>query len=326
MQELILFSEAALRRNYQDLSFCPQNNLVDLALSRSRSMNVLGDLFSDAILMDAKEQGEQMLPFLQTALLPAKISQLDQAALFVDEASGFSAVINMDEHLVLRQTAQTEDLQQQVADVRKREAQLLGKGLQFAKDPNFGYLSYRPILAGSGLYVSLVMHLPMLHFLKQMRPLTEGLKEKGCVVKPFVPAGSRNLARLYVLSNAASQDLSDEEILRQLHAGMEMLADKEQAIRDKALAQKDQGTVADQAWRAYGVLKYARRLTEQDLLTHWNSLRIGVIGGILPLALSTVDALLHYANDAAFKQEGETTNHYVFRRAEAVRRTLAGGS
>lgn len=326
MQDLVLFSDAALRRNYQDLSFCPQNNLVDLALSRSRSLNALSGLFPEARLIDFKEQGGQPLPYFQTALMPPKNSQLEQAALLLDEASGFSAALNMDEHLVLRQTAQKLEVQELVSSVRQVEAQLTAAGLQFAKSPRFGYLSYRPILAGSGLYVSLVMHLPMLHFLKQMRPLTEGLKEKGCVIKPFVPGGNRNPARLYILTNASSQGLRDEEIIGQLLAGMEMLADKEQAIRDKALAQRDQGTLADQAWRAYGILKYARRLTEQDVLTHWNSLRIGVLGGILPYSLDTVDELLQYASDAAFIKEGEKTNNYVFRRAEAVRRALAGGS
>lgn len=326
MQNQVLLKVAALRRNYQDLSFPPQNNLVDLALSRSRSLQALTALFPNARLMDAKEPGAGQLPFLQSALLPQEVDQLSQAALFVDDTSGFSATLNMDEHLVLRQTGHEEDISALVSSLRKTETKLVERGLAFAHSPKFGYLSFRPVLAGSGLYISLVMHLPMLHFLKQMRPLTEGLKDKGCVVTPFAPTSGRNPARLYVLSNAASQGKDDEDIIRQVLSGMEMLADKEQAIREKALAQKEQGTVADQAWRAYGILKYARRLTEHDLLSQWNSLRIGVLGGILPLELSTVDHLLHYANDAAFDMEGSGANDFVFRRAEAVRRTLAGGT
>ncbi len=326
MHSHVLLSHAALRRNYQDLSFCPQNNLVDLALSRSRSVQALTALFSDANLSDAKEPGASQLPFLQSALLPQEISQLSQAALFVDDASGFSATLNMDEHLVLRQTGRDAPVSALVSSLRETEEKFTKSGLSFAQDARFGYLSYRPVLAGSGLYISLIMHLPMLHFLKQMRPLTEGLKEKGCVVVPLAPTSGRNPARLYVLSNAGSHGKSDEDIINQVLSGMEMLADKEQAIREKALAQKEQGTVADQAWRAYGVLKYARRLTEHDLLTQWNSLRIGVMGEILPLKLSRVDDLLHFANDAAFYQEGSKANDFVFRRAEAVRRVLAGGT
>lgn len=324
MFDHVLYTEASLRRNYQDLSFCPQNNLVDLALSRSRSVKALAALLPDARLTDAREPDAKQPGFFRSAFLPSEAGNLEQAALLVDEASGLSASINMDEHLVLRSGARTGNVQGLIDAVRGMEERLTSDGLVFAKDKQFGYLSYRPTLAGSGLTISLLLHLPMLHFLKQMRPLTESLREKGCMIRPMAPG--RNPARLYVLFNASSQGLSDEAILTKVLSCLAMLADKEQAIRKKALDQKENGTVADQAWKSYGVLKYARRLSENEVLTHWNSLRIGVMGGAVPLSLDVVDDLLTYANDAPFKQEGAASNDFIFRRAQAVRRTLAGGT
>ncbi|NLX82957.1 MAG: hypothetical protein GXZ04_03980 [Clostridiales bacterium] len=325
MRDSVLFAEVSLRRNYQDLTFCPQNNREDLAQSYHRSITALGKIYPDYHLFDDKALTDDELPFESTVFLPPAYDQLVQTALFVDKASGFSAAINMDEHLVLKQSGSQRDLAAQVTVLRKTEAALSQEGHPFAFDEQYGFLSYRPVLAGSGLHVRLVLHLPMLHFLKQLRPITEALKAKGCGITPLTTKGGRNPARLYILSNNSSFKLSDDQIVSQVLACAEMLADKEAAILGKALAQNEQSTIADQVWRAYGLLKYARRLTASDFLIHWNSLRIGAQEGIVPLTTTQADGLMRFANDYAFQTEGADPKTFVFRRADAVRRVLSGG-
>lgn len=325
MRDSVLFSEVSLRRNYQDLTFCPQDDAEDLSQSYHRSIAALARIHPDYRVFDGQALGEEGLPFGHTIFLPPKGDQLTKAALFTDNTSSFSAAINMDEHLVLRRTGKPDELPAMILALRETEAALAKAGQPFAHDAQYGYLSYRPALAGSGLHVRLVMHLPMLHFLKQLRPITEALKAKGCAIMPAAAKGGRNPARLYTLTNISSFNLSDEQIVSQVLSCAELLADKESAILNKALALGEQSTVADQVWRAYGLLKYARRLSAADLLIHWNSLRIGARAGMLPLDITQADSLLQYANDDAFQMEGADPKTYVFLRADAVRSALSGG-
>ena len=325
MQDSVLVSEVSLRRNYQDLRFCPQDDQEDLEESRRRSLNKLQAIYSDSITLDAQSMGRQGIPYLQEVLLPANFRRLAQAALLSDESLAVSAAINMDEHLVVKAQGKPGEIPELIQTVREMEEGFTENKRPFAYDSKYGYLSYRPVLAGSGLHINLVLFLPMLHFLKQIPALSETLKEQGCILKPLSLLDGRNPARLYALSNASSLMMEDRQIQSNVVQSAQMVVTREQSLQDKAMSKSSQSSILDQIWRSYGILKYARRLSITDFLTHWSNLRMGIQGGILPLSLSQADEMLAFANDHVFLKEGAEPNTFVFRRAEKVRRALSGG-
>lgn len=325
MLDDVLLAEVILRRNYKDLQFCPQDQQEDMAQSRSRSLSKATSLLPESVTYDANGLLKGNLPYLQELLLPSDFRRLNEAALVVSDARQQALAINMDEHLVLKSWGDGEKVDDLIAKTRQSESALRDEVHPFAHNAQFGYLSYRPMLAGSGLHVSLILHLPMLHFLKQIRPLTESLNEKGCTLKSLSLMDGRNPAKLFLLSNQTSRNKSDEDIKQAVLDCAQQIIAKERMLREKALSNNGQSTVADQVWRSYGILSYARRLSSTDFLTHWSSLRLGAQAGILPLSLGQVDSLLNYANDNAFLSEGSDMKQFVFRRAEEVRRVLSGG-
>ena len=159
MRDSVLFSEVSLRRNYQDLTFCPQDDAEDLSQSYHRSIAALTRIHPDYRVFDGQALGEEGLPFGHTIFLPPKGDQLTKAALFTDNTSSFSAAINLDEHLVLRRTGKPDEHRY---DFLRGSDGACQSQPSFAHDAQYGYLSYRPALAGGGA-CPLVMHLPTLH-------------------------------------------------------------------------------------------------------------------------------------------------------------------
>ncbi len=325
MNQSVLFAEGTLRRNYRDLQFCPQNNREDLGKSAAHSIGKLKDAFTGFKLMPMRNLANQNLPYLEQLMLPYELSKLEDAFLAADTVSGASATINLDEHLVLKARGKAGDMQDLSRQVRALEDKARDEALPFAWDAQYGYLSYRPLLAGSGYYLNVLLHLPLLHYLKQIRPLSQTLKDMGLMLKPIGKLDTRNPARLFVLSNLSSLDKTDEETNALVQKGIELLVSKEKALQERALNSSGHSTVLDQVWRSYGILRYARRLNISDFLTHWSGLRLGASSGILPLDVKTVDSLLVYGNDQVFQEEGALLTTFVFRRADAVRHTLSGG-
>ncbi len=237
-----------------------------------------------------------------------------------------TVAINTGEHLLIQARDRAGELQRLTDQVRQMEAALALPEHPYAYDSRFGFLSFNPVLAGSGLYVSFVMHLPMLSFLKQIKPLAEQLKQQfGCQIKPLSLYDGRNPGNLFRLSNSASFDREDEQTIRGVVAAAELIAGKESILREKAFLKTRVTPLADQAWRAYGTLRYARRLTTSDFLSLWSKTRLGALAGILPVPVSTTDQLLLYGGDSRYLAGGAEPKTCPFHRADEVRQALSGG-
>lgn len=325
MPGIIIDTEVSLHRNYQDLRFCPQDNLTDLQESRRRSLSALQNIFPEGQTLGSATEIAGELSYLHGALLPVDYHKINHAALFYDRLTDITAAINMDDHLVLKVHGGLEQLDHLQQVVREAEQAVAQTAPAFARDVDFGYLSYRPTMSGSGMFISIIIHLPMLHYLKQIRSLNELLKTQEYLLRPLAAQDRRNPAKMYVLSNATSLNREDDMLVQKTREVVGLLSQRETLLREKALTRNGQSAFADQVWRSYGILRYARRLREGDFLNHWSNLRLGSLAGILPLSIETADSLLVYAGDQAFLKEGADTQNIVGLRAQSVRQALSGG-
>ena len=324
MNQNVLFAEATLRRNYQGLQFCPQNNREDLSKSAGHSIGRLKEALSGFQLVPLRELPAQNLPFTQQMMLPYESGKFEDAYLVLDAEKTYSATVNLDEHLVLKCRGEVGNLAELIKKVRGLEESVSDPGFAFAKDEQFGYLSYRPLMAGSGLYLNLLLHLPLLNYLKQISALGRELREQGLLLRPAGGFGSKNPAKLFLLSNLSSLNMTDLQVIELIQKGLHLLGQKESALREKALNAASSSMTMDQIWRSYGILRYARRLSANDFLTHWSGLRLGALTGILPLSLEMVNSLLVYGNDQVFYGKDDLPKTFIFRRADAVRLMLSG--
>lgn len=325
MKPEVLFKEAQLRRNYQDLRFTPQDHEEDLRTSYQRSLRRIQQLSPDVQIVASSGQGNHALDYLEEHLLAAKLSKLNHAALLKLPKGQGLVNINTDDHLVIRMRSHHKPFDQLVSEARGFET-LMGDDLHpFARNERFDYLSYRMVLSGSGLYLRYLLHLPMLGYLRQIPSLNTALKELACVLKPLGQSGTPNPTRLFVLENTASFALSDEQLIHSLQAAAQLVIDREAKLQQKALNNPN-SSLQDQIWRAYGMLSHARRLGKGELLSQYNYLRLGAQAGILPLRPEQADALLDFAGEAPFKESKQELNHMSGQRASAVRQALTGGN
>lgn len=244
----------------------------------------------------------------------------------LDEENQVSAAINTGEHLLLQAWDSEGKLETLTGKLRELEEGITLSEFPFARDERFGYLSFSPVLAGSGLYLSLTLHLPMLGFLKQIKGLADPLKQRfNCQLKPLSQEGGRNPGNLFVLSNVSSFGLSDEDIAGQLEDAAKQVAEKESVLLEKAFHTGRVTPLVDQAWRAYGTLRYARRLTGIDFLSLWSRMRMGARAGILPVSVDTTNQMLAFASDSRYLTDGADQKTCPFRRADEVRQALSGG-
>lgn len=184
-----------------------------------------------------------------------------------------------------------------------------------AMTEKFGYLTAKPVLSGLGLQCVYVLHLPVLRTLRQMRVTTDEVKKLGCALLPAEEEDS-NTAALYAVVNVKGAAEDEKALIEKVKQAAMSVAEKESLLAARMMASRT-SRLADEAARAYGILRYAERLSAREWRTLWSQLRMGARQGLVPVGLKALDAELM----PALYPQHEENNKQVLR-AQMVRRFL----
>ncbi|NLV59923.1 MAG: protein arginine kinase [Clostridiales bacterium] len=225
-------------------------------------------------------------------------SQIGAALIRGDQT--ISIMINEEDHLRIQ--AMLSGLQLQEAASQAFEAEeTLEKQCAFSFDHQWGYLTACPTNTGTGMRASLMLHLPMLTFFKQMGNVTQSVAKLGLTIRGIYGEGSEALGDLYQVSNQVTLGRTEKEIIDGVIAVGTQLIDMEQSLRQRAVAEASL-SLQDRVLRSYGLLRYARQMDANEFMEHWSKLRLGCALSLLPVPLSVADSLLTIAQDAHAKR------------------------
>lgn len=150
----------------------------------------------------------------------------------------------------------------------------------YAFDDKYGYLTSFPTNVGTGLRASVILHLPNLSMGKKFNGLVAEMGRFGAAIKGVYGEGSENYGALYEVSNQKTLGLTEKEILDMVNRVAVQLITQEKQVRKMAL-EKHGLECADEAYKSYGVLKYARRLSGRDAMIFLSQLMSGLEDGLL---------------------------------------------
>ena len=165
----------------------------------------------------------------------------------------------------------------------------LGRGLNYAFDERLGYLTQCPTNLGTAMRVSVLLHLPALAALGRVGRLGESIAKLGLTIRGAFGEGSEAEGALFQLSNQVTLGIAERQALDNLQAITLQIAAQERRAR-KELLQRP--AWENKVWRAYGILRYARMLDSGDAAKLLSLVRLGAAGGVLPVPLETLNALM----------------------------------
>jgi protein arginine kinase len=251
----------------------------------------------------------------------------DSSALLIGEGERVSIMINEEDHLRIQALQSSLDIRGafQIADKINEE---LAKSLEFAFEPDFGYLTSCPTNVGTGMRASVLIHLPGLALTREIENVIPQISKLGLVVRGFYGEGSDVLGSLFQVSNQTTLGRSEEDIMESLERVTQQIIEYEENARTRLFKDaKDQ--IEDKIWRAYGILKFAHSLTSEEVLNLLSAIRLGVGKGTMKVVtLSQINEIL------AFSQPAHLQKYFNRRmepgerdrlRAELVRSKLGGG-
>lgn len=226
------------------------------------------------------------MPALQRQILVEKhlISPLlakkeKYASVIISNDESISVMVNEEDHLRIQCLSPGLQLIETYEIANKLDSQI-EQLLPYAFNDTFGYLTSCPTNVGTGLRASVMMHLPALSMMKQIKPLTQMLARLGMVVRGIYGEGSENLGNMYQISNQVTLGKSEYEIIDDLQNVVLQIIEQERNAR-QSLMRQSQIALEDRFYRSLGTLQYARIITSEEASTCLSNVRLGVDLGVI---------------------------------------------
>ncbi len=292
--DIVLSSRIRLARNISDFPFP--------ARATDRQRQELCNLLRDKILecnfapdmtyVDLTELSRIDLQYLTERQLISR-EHMDghgKRGVAYGQSERLSLMVNEEDHIrmhVIRSGLELKETWEAVDAIDRA----LEKRLSYAFSPQLGYLAACPTNVGTGMRVSVMLHLPALAMTKQMEKVFRAVAKLGLTVRGMQGEGTQASSDLYQISNQISLGKSETELMDDVGSIAPVIVRYERLAREHLLG-NNRNILEDRVWRAYGMLKSARCISSQETLIYLSQVRMGVnLGLIQDLGIEAINEL-----------------------------------
>ena len=216
---------------------------------------------------------------------------------FIDANEQFSLMINEEDHLRMQVMHSGLDLESAWEQASQMDT-WLDQRVAFAFHEKLGYLTACPTNVGTGLRVSVMLHLPALVITQQIEKVFRSLQKMGLAVRGLYGEGSQAMGDFYQISNQVTLGKSEEELVKQVGEVIPVIIDYERQAR-AFLVKESRKDLHDRVSRAYGILCTAQQISSEETLHLLSSVRMGInLGLIQDLEIPTINKLFIHTQPA----------------------------
>ncbi len=295
MSEIVISSRIRLARNistYPFLTRCSRQQRQSLE-ARVRDTILEARLAPRMLYVDidaAPEIDRQLL--VERHLISKQHAGAEGArGVAIGENESLSIMINEEDHLriqVLRSGLQLDEAWEQINALDDR----LGAGLHWSFHPRFGHLTACPTNVGTGIRVSVMLHLPALKLTGEIEKVFRAAKDMRLAVRGLYGEGTEATGDFYQVSNQTTLGKSEEEIISDFkHLVIPRIIDYEHHAR-RTLLNDRTTALDDKVHRAMGLLKNARLMASEETLFLLSHLRMGInLGRVKNIDINKINEL-----------------------------------
>lgn len=331
MSEVVISSRIRLARNMSGMPFLSRATRQQKHVLETRARDVLlnAQLSPQTLYVDLENAPEIDRQLLVERHLISKQHATSEGArgVAVGENENISIMINEEDHLriqVLRSGLQLEEAWDQINAIDDA----LEEKLDFAFHPRFGYLTACPTNVGTGIRVSVMLHLPALKLTGEIEKVFRAAKDLKLAVRGLYGEGTEATGDFYQISNQTTLGKSEEEIIEEFrHIVIPKIIDYEHHAR-KTLLNDHTVQLDDKVGRALGILRSARLMASEETLFLLSHLRMGVnLQRVKDVDIRTINELFLLTQPAHLQKiQGRKLEGDVRRavRADFIRTRLNG--
>ncbi|MEN8126245.1 MAG: protein arginine kinase [Planctomycetota bacterium] len=295
VSEVVISSRIRLARNIAGYEFLPclspdrQQQLQDKLKDILMSIDLGGKIWF--VDIDHASDVERSLLTERHLISRRHATGKGPRSVVLAEDESFTAMINEEDHLRMQIYAAG----LQLHACWKRINQIddsIEQRIDYAFDSRFGYLTACPTNLGTGIRVSVMLHLPALKMTGQIEKFVNAARDCDLAVRGLFGEGTDAVGDFYQLSNQVTLGVSEEQVIEDFSAVIVPKIIAYEMESRKALLDKKPHALDDKIQRALGVLKNACLISSQEALFLLSNVRLGVnLGRVTDINITTINEL-----------------------------------
>ena len=300
--DIVISSRIRLARNLADFPFirrCSDEDRLSIERTvRARMEQIEG--WNDIEYVDIDSLSEIDRQFLvERQLISREIAEADGSrAVAIDPNEQYSVMINEEDHLRIQVMHSGLDLSSAWKQINSLDDKLESTVL-YSFHPKYGYLTACPTNVGTGLRVSVMLHLPALVITQQIEKVFRSMQRINVTVRGLYGEGSQYTGDFYQVSNQVTLGHSEEDLVSLV--GEKVVPDiiqYERKARD-FLMEKGEKDLHDDVSRALGILSTAKKISSEETMHYLSKVRMGVnLGLISDVEVATINKLFIHTQPA----------------------------
>ncbi|WZU47874.1 protein arginine kinase [Stieleria varia] len=293
--DIVISSRIRLARNLADFPFirrCTDEDRLSIERTvRARMESIAG--WDDIQYVDLEQLSDiDRLFLVERQLISREIADSDGArAVAVHPSERYSVMINEEDHLRIQVMNSGLDLQSAWESINELDDTLEGVIL-YAFHPKYGYLTACPTNVGTGLRVSVMLHLPALVITDQIEKVFRSMQKINVTVRGLYGEGSQYTGDFYQVSNQITLGHSEKELVTLVGEDVvPRIIEYERKAR-AFLVDKSHEDLHDEVSRALGILSTARKISSDETMHYLSKVRMGISLGLIDdVEVGTVNKL-----------------------------------
>ncbi len=215
----------------------------------------------------------------------------------IHEEEKFSLMINEEDHLRIQVMNSGLDLESAWKQIDNID-DTLEKQVTYAFHERLGYLTACPTNVGTGMRVSVMLHLPALVITQQIEKVFRSLQKISLAVRGLYGEGSQAMGDFYQISNQITLGRSERDLITQVGEVVPMIIEYERKARN-FLVNESRKDLHDRVSRAFHILCGAQTISSEETMHLLSSVRMGVnLGLISDVEIPTINKLFIHTQPA----------------------------
>ena len=299
--DIVMSSRIRLARNLADFPFIRRCTDIDRLNIEStvRERLVQDEALNDLTFIDVADlENVDRMFLVERQLISREHANSDGArAVAIDDNEKLSLMVNEEDHLRIQVMKSGLDLDGAWKQINEVD-DLIENHVTYAFNQQLGYLTACPTNVGTGMRVSVLVHLPALVITQQIDKVFRSLQRINLVVRGLYGEGTQAMGDFFQVSNQITLGKSEDELIKQVGDVVPVLINYERKARD-FLIRENHNDLLDQVFRAFGLLQNAQQITSEETMEHLSKVRMGINLGMLPeLEIPKVNKLFIHTQPA----------------------------
>jgi len=236
-------------------------------------------------------------------------------------------MINEEDHLRIQVLRSGLRLGEAVEDINRIDDQLEER-MAFAFHRRYGYLTACPTNVGTGLRISVMLHLPALKMTGAIEKAFRAARDMRLAIRGLYGEGTEATGDFFQVSNQTTLGKSEQQIVAEFDQQMiPKFIEYERRARE-ALSRQRGTAIDDKIHRAAATLRAARVISSDETMYLLSLVRLGVnLNRLQDVALSTINELFLLTQPAHLQKmlnREMSPEERAETRAEFIRTRLGG--